>query len=40
LALGGSLGELGTTLLGLGIMGVVLLVTAIFLFSRRNLAQK
>ena len=40
LGLGGSLANLGKHLLGLGVMGVVLFIISILLFSRRSFAQK
>ena len=40
LGMGGSLADLGKHLLGLGVMGVVLFILSILLFSRRSFAQK
>lgn len=40
LGLGGSLADLGMTLLGLAVMGVVLFAGSILIFSRRSFAQK
>jgi ABC-2 type transport system permease protein len=40
LGLGGSLISLGKPLLGLSVMGVVLFIVSILLFSRRSFAQK
>jgi ABC-2 type transport system permease protein len=40
LGLGGSLADLGITLLGLAVMGVVLFAFSILIFGRRSFAQK
>jgi ABC-2 type transport system permease protein len=40
LGLGGSLADLGMTLLGLAVMGMVLFVVSILIFGRRSFAQK
>lgn len=40
LGMGGSLSKLGPSLLGLAVMGAVLFIVSIIIFSRRNLVQR